>query len=187
MLAAFVFLSNICMGWAEIILLINSTILIRDQQEIGAAGGLAASIRTGISAVATVVFGTVLNNRLSETVAPQVTAAATEAGLPARSVAGFLQALTTGDAAGLEQVPGITAAIISAGSQALKVAHVDTFRTVYLVSIAFGAVGIVTSFFTANLSAEMSGKVAAVLHEEERVHEHDHKDGSESQDVEKWV
>ncbi|KIW77150.1 hypothetical protein Z517_09596 [Fonsecaea pedrosoi CBS 271.37] len=165
-IASFVFLSNFFMGWVEIISLLNSTIVIDDQQEIGAAGGLAAAIRTGISAIATVVYGTVLTNGLTTKVPATVSAAVLNDGLPASSVASFLQALQAGTPDAFSQVPGVTDAIIATGVQAYKVASVNSYRPVYLVSIAFGVIGLFCSFFTPNVDKTLNDKIAAVLHSE---------------------
>lgn len=162
-MAACVFIANVFLGWAEIVCLMNATILIEDQREIGAAGGLAVAIRTAISAVGTVVFSTVLTNRLAEVVPSKVGAAVVEAGLPKSSLTAFLQALQLGTAEAFSKVPGISATIIQKGILANKLAYIASFRTVYLVSITFAGLGIIASLFTPNMKRFLNAKVATVL------------------------
>ena len=98
----------------------------------------------------TAVFVSMLNNRLSTTVAEQVPAAVTAAGLPADSVSSFLTALTGGQAEAFTDVPGISDAIIGAGSLAYKQANIDAYRTVYFTTIAFSGLGLILAVFAPN-------------------------------------
>jgi hypothetical protein len=151
------------MGWVEILCLSASTILIDNQQEIGVAGGLAAAIRTGISAISTVVYGTVLTNQLTTNIPDTVGPAVTQAGLPPSSVAAFLQALQVGTKEAFSGVQGVTDTIIADGVHAYKVGSVKSYRTVYLVSIAFSVIGTFASLFTLDTDRHFNNKVAATL------------------------
>ncbi|KIX06628.1 uncharacterized protein Z518_04604 [Rhinocladiella mackenziei CBS 650.93] len=162
-MAVCVFVGNLFLGWAEIVCLLNATILIKDQREIGSAGGLAVAIRTAISAIGTVVFSTVLTNRLTSTVPNMVGPAVVDAGLPQSSVPAFLQALQVGTAEAFSKVPGVTQSIIADGVLANKEAYVASFRTVYLVSITFAGLGVILSLFTPNMKWYLNDKVASVL------------------------
>lgn len=159
-MAALTFLSNLVLGWTELVCLNNGTILIKDQREIGVAGAVTLGMRTGISAIATVVFGTVLTNRITSNIPAYVAPALVEAGLPMSSVSGFLTDLS---ADSFKDVPGVTQSIITAGVAASKHAHVALFRTVYLVSIIFGGLGIITAGFTPDTDKYLNRKIAAVV------------------------
>ena len=162
-LSALVFFANFFMGWVEIICLVNSTVILDNQQDIGVAGGLAAGIRSGISAISTVVYGTVLANRLAINIPAAIGPAVVRAGLPEADVPAFLEAFSAGTSAAFSKVPGITPTIIAAGTVAYKMASAHAYRTVYLVSIAFSALGLLSSFFTMDANKLVNSKVAATL------------------------
>ncbi|CAK7198048.1 hypothetical protein SEUCBS139899_000706 [Sporothrix eucalyptigena] len=154
-------------GWNESVCLANATICVRNQREIGVAGGMAGSIRAAICAVLVAVYSTVLTNRLTQTVAAEVPPALINAGLPSSSVADFLSAIAVGTAEAFAAVPGITANIIAVGTQAYKVANSDAYRTVYLSTIAFSGIALIMTWFAPNTEKYMSAKIVATLHNEE--------------------
>lgn len=147
-------------GWAESLAITMITLSINNQQELGSAGGLAGSVRFLIVSIASTIYTVVLNNRLASTVASQVPAALEAAGLPSSSVAAFVAALTSGDYSG---IPGLTADITAIGTKAYKQANVDAYRTVFLVTIAFTGIAIVTSLFLPRVESVMTSQVAATL------------------------
>ncbi|KJR86888.1 siderophore iron transporter [Sporothrix schenckii 1099-18] len=153
-------------GWNETVCLANATICVRNQREIGVAGGMAGSLRAAICAVLVAVYSTVLANRLTQTVSSEVPPAVVAAGLPQSSVAAFLAALAAGTADAFAAVPGITADIIAAGTQAYKVANADAYRTVYLSTIAFSGVALAMTWFAPDTEQYMSAKIVATLHNE---------------------
>lgn len=162
---ALIFIGCFFIGWNESICLTNSTILVRDQREIGVAGGTAGSVRAALSAVFTAIYTSILSNRLTETVVSEVPTALTEAGLPSSSVTDFLEALTAGNSSALETVPGVADQIIAVGVAAYKHANSDAYRTVYLSTIAFSGLALVLSLFAPNTDKLMTGQVAATLHQ----------------------
>jgi hypothetical protein len=162
--AAFITLTNFCLGWVEMIGMANSTILIEDQSQIGVAGGVGGSVRSTISAVASVIYVTILSNRLGDTIPARVPEALTSAGLPSSSIADFISLLTAGNSEALSNFAGVTPAIIDAGRTAYQLACVDSYRTVYLSTIAFSAVAVVVAAFTPNTEKLMTNRIAATLH-----------------------
>ncbi|KAL4861631.1 fungal trichothecene efflux pump [Aspergillus spectabilis] len=162
--AALITLTNFCLGWVEMIGMANSTILIEDQSEIGIAGGMGGSVRSAISAVASVIYVTILSNRLGDTIPERVPEALTGAGLPSSSVADFIAYLTAGNSAALSSLEGVTPSILEAGRRAYQLACVDSYRTVYLSTIAFSAVAVVVAAFTPNTEKLMTNRIAATLH-----------------------
>ncbi|KAF2007579.1 MFS general substrate transporter [Amniculicola lignicola CBS 123094] len=162
---ALIFMGCFFIGWNESICLANSTILVRDQREIGVAGGTAGSVRAAICAVMVAVFTTVMSNRLTTEIPRQVPPALIEAGLPASSVPAFLAAIPLG-ADAIAAVPGITNQIFATGYRAYQDANADAFRTVYFATIAFTGLSIVLTWWAPNTDDLMSGKVAATLHHE---------------------
>lgn len=148
-------------GWVESIGLAMASILIDDQSQIGTAVGIAGTVRSAISTIASTIYVAILTNRLGSTIPAQVPPALIEAGLPASSVAGFLRAMTTGS---FEGIQGLTPQITEIGVLAYKNASAAAYRTVFLSTIAFSVVAIVLSFFCPNVDDRMTSSVAATLH-----------------------
>lgn len=162
---ALIFIGCMFIGWNESICLSNSTILVKDQNEIGIAGGTAGSVRAAIGAVLIAIYSSIMTNRLDETIPAQVPSALINAGLPASSVPAYLQALSLG-ADALAAVPGITQQIMAVGYRAYQEASADAFRTVYLATIAFSAASLILTWWAPNTDDLMTEKVAATLNHE---------------------
>jgi hypothetical protein len=162
---ALIYIGCCFIGWNESVCLTNTTILVKNQQEVGIAGGAAGATRSVISAVLTAVYVSVFTNRITETISTEVPPALVAAGLPASSVPGFLVAFTNGTAAAFNAVPGISPSIIAAGARSYKVASADAYRTVYLVTIAFSGLGVLLTWFAPNTEKYMTNNVAATLHQ----------------------
>ena len=96
--------------------------------------------------VAISIYTTILTNVQGKEAARIIPAAATAAGLPESSVGALLAALPLGSAA-LKEVPGITADVIAAASEAFKQSYVVGLRTTCLSSLSFGVIGIIGTSF----------------------------------------
>ena len=92
----------------------------------------------------------------------QIPAALVAAGLPASSVADFMTSMAAGGAT-LSTIEGVTPEIMAQGAQAYRWAYSDAYKTIFLVSLAFGGLAIIASFFIPNIDSLMGGKVAATL------------------------
>lgn len=141
------------------------TLTTHDQSELGSAGGIAGSIRFLITSISTTVYNVVLANRQAVEIPNKVTSAVMASGLPASSVSSFIKALALGPAA-LADIPGITPSIIAAGSRAYQEANSASFQTVFLTTIAFSCVALITTLFLPNFDALMSDQVATTLGKE---------------------
>lgn len=148
-------------GWVESIGLAMSGIIIDDQSQIGTAVGIAGTIRSAISTVASTIYVAILTNRLGATIPAQVPPALINAGLPADSVASFMAGITTGS---FEGIKGLTPQIIAVGTAAYKNASAAAYQTVFLSTIAFSGVALVLSFFCPNVDDKMTSMVATTLH-----------------------
>ena len=157
-------LGLICLGYLDVVGLAMSGMVIKDQKEIGAAMGIATSIRSGISTIGTAIYTTILDNRLGKNIPAIVPQALIAAGLPASSVPAWMTAKAAGTAAGFASVKGNTPAIMAAGDYAYKVASADAYRTVFLSTIAFSAIALILSFFAPNVDNLMTSDVATTLH-----------------------
>jgi hypothetical protein len=150
-------------GWTEGAAITIVTLAAKDQFALGTASGVAGSIRFLISSIAATVYSVILSNRLASTIAAQVPPAIIAAGLPSSSVADFIAAFSLGSTA-FEAVPGVTPAILAAGTSAYKHANADAYRTVFLSNIAFSGVAIICSLLLPNVDHLLTGQVATTLH-----------------------
>ena len=152
-------------AWMESLAVTAMTLTAPSQSELGTAGGIGGCLRFTITSVATTVYNVVLTSQRTEEVPRLVPPALIGAGLPATSITAFIQGLAVGPSA-LEQVPGINANIIAAGSRAYKVANANSFRMVFFSTIAFTGVGLIVSIFLPDLDHLLTDKVAATLGKE---------------------
>lgn len=159
-----VFLASTAVGWAESIVLPACNICIEDQNEIGTATGIAGSLRSAISTVASTIYSVVLTARETTTLSTVVPAALTKAGLSASSVEAYMAAIAAGEtAADLGKISGVTADIIAVGTRAYQVAYADAYRTIFFTSIAFGVMALIVAMFVPNFDALLTNKVATQL------------------------
>ncbi|KAJ5722973.1 MFS general substrate transporter [Penicillium malachiteum] len=155
-------LSCFLIDWNEAVCITNAGIEIEDQREIGTAVGMAGSIRSTISTIASSVYVVVLNIRMAESVPTEVSPLLLEAGLPQSSVTAFLNGLSTGDLSG---IAGVTPHIEAVGKSAYKIASSHAFETVYLISISFTGVAVILSFWAPTVDDKLTGQVATRLHQ----------------------
>jgi len=166
-MSALIFFATWVNGWVEVTSLVDSLIVIHDQQEIGTAGGLTSAVRSAIIAIAIVVYGTITQNRLAANVPKYVIPAIVKAGLEPTSIEPFIQALQSGSTDAMENVPGITQTIVEAGILANKHAYIASFRVVYLCSLIFGGLCVIAAVWAPNVESRMTDNIAAVLHHED--------------------
>ena len=161
---ALAFLTTTLVGYNEAIVFPIATIYIDDQREIGTAAGLAGTTRSAISTIASTIYSVVLTNRETSTIPATVPAAVIKAGLPQSSVAGYMEAIAAGGSPKLlAAVPGLTKSIIAVGARAYEVAYSESYRTIYLVSIAFGGLAILCNLFVPNIESYMTDAVATTV------------------------
>ncbi|CAK7215234.1 hypothetical protein SBRCBS47491_002413 [Sporothrix bragantina] len=149
--SALIFFASFFIGWNELLNSTVATITIDDQREIGTYAGTGGSARSLISTICSVIYQTVLANRLAQTIPAKVPVAVVNAGLPESSVAAFITAVQTGTAAAYASVAGLTPAIQAAGVRAYQEATSSAYNTVFLTTIAFSGLGVILSFFAPNV------------------------------------
>lgn len=132
-------------GYIEILAATAATFVIKDQKQMGTPNGIFGSIRSAGGVLATTIYLAILTNRMTTNTASMVVPAVLEAGLPEEVLVEFLTALNSGVLTLIEAVPGVTGAIIVAGSDALVAAYTDAFQKVFLSSIAFGGLSIIAA------------------------------------------
>jgi hypothetical protein len=148
-------------------------------EDIGAALGALGSIRSGGASVATAIFVTILDNKLTKFVPEYVAPAALAAGLPKTSLVALFTNLSTGT---LSQTPGINAKIIAAVTKANARAGAESFRYVWYAVIAFAACSIIAACLTINYGEYLTDDVARKMHGK-TVHVPNPDERSEQKDV----
>lgn len=160
MALAFVLLASIMLGYLENVAFTIASFCL-PAKDLGLALGLLGCVRSSIACIAQAVFISVLNNRLTENIPKYIAPAATEAGLSADALPALFTALTTGN---FTSVDGATPEVIAAAVGANQIAYTQSFKTVYLVSIAFGGIGIIAACNAPNVEKFFTEEIARKLH-----------------------
>ena len=148
---------------APLVIVIAGVQLSTPHHLIATATALTTSARAVAATVFTAIYAAALNTRLDEYIPRYIANAATDAGLPSKSLPAFIKALTANNQAGLREVPGATPAIIEAGVGAFKQAFADGIRVVYIIAAPFGLVACFACFFLGDLSDTMNYRVDAPM------------------------
>ena len=160
MALGFITLASIMLGYLENVAFTIASFCL-PAKDLGLALGLLGCVRSSIACIAQAVFVSVLTNRLTDNVPKYVAPAVTEAGLPAASLPDLFTALTTGN---FSSVPGATTEVIGAAVAANQEAYTQSFKTVYLVSLAFGGIGIIAACNAPNIEKFFTEDIARKLH-----------------------
>jgi len=160
-LIAFNFLGSVAFAWAQF-LSITYCQFGAPQTELGIAGSLAGVGRFGGNCIATTVYVTVINRTLARESLKKVVAAVIAAGGSRQTGLAVLAALPAGSKA-VMAVPGITTSIAAAAGAAFTSSLLIAIRTVALVSIAFGGVGIVACLWCEDISSKMDEHIEVFL------------------------
>ncbi|KAK0847276.1 hypothetical protein LTR03_006421 [Friedmanniomyces endolithicus] len=138
---------------------------LRNEADIGLAGGLAGTIRSFVSAIAVAIYSTVLKNRLNTTIPQYVAPAAEEAGLPASSLPALILGLGSTGPLTATTVPGLTSAIEAAATTAYRCANAQAYRTIFFTSFAFGGAGMILVWFVADKDKAKENFVGGHVHD----------------------
>jgi hypothetical protein len=157
---ALLLISTIAAGYIENLTL-SSTAYLWDPADMGLVTGVMGGIRTGISAIASSMYSSVLATESAKYIPQKVAPAALAAGLPPSSLPALFQSITLGD---LSTVPGISTEIIAATGAAVKEAYTLSFRTVYLSTLPFGTLLIIAAIFSPNVEQFLTDEVARKMH-----------------------
>ncbi|KAH7406631.1 fungal trichothecene efflux pump [Phaeosphaeria sp. MPI-PUGE-AT-0046c] len=151
---------TIAAGYIENLTL-SSTAYLFDPADMGLVTGVMGAIRTGLSAIATSMYSSILATESAKYIPQKVIPAATAAGLPESSLTSLLSSIALGD---FSAVPGISPEIIAATGNAVKDAYASSFRTVYLCTLPFGALLILAGIFSPNVEQYLTDEVARKMH-----------------------
>jgi hypothetical protein len=128
---------------------------------LSTATGLAFSARAIGGAFGSAVLNAIINSKLASTYAPEVSAAAIQAGLPAKSVPALLEAMAKG--VGLAEVAGINAAIEGNVILASEWAYAHAYRLAWASIIPFVARALVAVVCLKGVKELMTEKVEATV------------------------
>lgn len=175
---AFTFLSSAGYGWGQY-LSISYVQFGADQTDLGIVGGLGQVLhcllypfhadcfvrgvaRFAGGAISQTVYVTILSNVVSSNAITKVVRAAIAAGASVQTAQQVLAALPLGSAA-ITKVPGVTTAIAQAAGAAYVDSYVVGLRTVALVSIAFGVVGMTACLCLEDIEPKMTKRIEVFL------------------------
>ncbi|CAK7240395.1 MAG: hypothetical protein STHCBS139747_001834 [Sporothrix thermara] len=150
------------LGWAESLSISLITLTASDQGNLGTSGGLAGSIRFFLSCIASTVYTVVLRARSAVSIPAAVAPVVEQAGLPASSVAAFIDGFATGSFA---NISGLTDDILAAGTQAFYVGNFNAYRTVFIVTIAFTGLALIAGILLpGDVDKYLTDRVHVTLH-----------------------
>ncbi|KAK6364724.1 hypothetical protein LTS17_011829 [Exophiala oligosperma] len=125
-------------------------------EDIGAAIGVLGTVGYASAAVATAIYVTVLNTKVTAIVPGKVIEAALQAGLPKKDLIKLLELFSTN----ITAVPNITPEIAQAVGIAAQNGTADAFRYVWYTAVAFGLVATIASCFVISYTEYYTDTVA---------------------------
>ncbi|KIW96791.1 uncharacterized protein Z519_02182 [Cladophialophora bantiana CBS 173.52] len=152
-------------GANEGVALTAVTFPIKSQEELGAAGGLAGTIRQFCASFGTAVFSTILNNQLKSKVPRYVQDAVLATGLPQSSVPALLSRINNITAVTNETVPGFNSQIEAVARDALRNAQASSYSTVIYTSAGFAGVLILLCWWVPGFDHNKKDFVAGHIHQ----------------------
>ncbi|CAK7202067.1 hypothetical protein SEUCBS139899_004787 [Sporothrix eucalyptigena] len=156
-------LAGLCVGVVECITIVISGLVV-PPEDIGASQGFYTSMRAVTGTIALSIYVSVYSARLPVFIDRDVTAAATNAGLPASSLPDVFTALNNGTTAALDAVPGMNSTIAQAVTDGNLLGYHQAFKLVFLSTIAFGGIAIIASFFVQDVSMYLNNFVNKTIH-----------------------
>lgn len=159
---ALVFLAIVgaSIGWIECLSLTLSPFCLK-HEDLGIALGTVGSVRGGLAAIAQTIFIVIYTDKSITVVPAYVTRAAVDAGLPASSIPALLGDISAANS--FAGIPGITPNIIAAATEGEKAGYPRSFQYVYLASIAFGCLGILSSLLAPNSEEKFNSAISRRL------------------------
>lgn len=130
---------------------------------LSTATGLAFSARALGGALGSAVLNTIINNKLSQTYASSVGAAAAKAGLPPSSIGALLSALATGNPKAIAEVPGISNSILGATMAVSHQVFAAAYRLAWSSIIPFVVIATICCCFLTDVSNLMTEHIDATV------------------------
>lgn len=146
---------------APLILIISGVQLSTPHHLIATATAATTSTRAVGATVFTAIYSAALSTRLESYIPRYIAKAVSNAGLPESSIGPFIKAVTGGAPEAMQQVPGVNATIIEAGTLALKQAYADGLRVVFIIAAPFGVLACVLCLLLGDMRKTMNYHVDA--------------------------
>ena len=160
---ALTLIAGCCVGVIEAITIVIVGLVV-SPEDIGVTMGFYASIRAITGTIALSIYVSVYSARLPVFLARDVVAYAEAAGLPASSAAQLVAAAVgNGTAAAIDAVPGMTPSILEAVGLGTLAGYQDTFKVVFLATLAFGGLSIISAFFIEDVGQYLNNFVNKTL------------------------
>lgn len=158
-----------CFTWVTSLAYVASGLFV-PQEELGVSAGLIGTFRSAGGSVGNAIFSTILNSLINKKLAPNIANAAIANGFSSSNLTALIPAVienAVGVPFAFAKVPGATADVIAATSQAFKDTYADAFRIVFLSTIPFGIIGLVAAWFVKDPSHLLNNHIA--IHQEKEV------------------
>ncbi|KAF9775135.1 hypothetical protein IL306_006798 [Fusarium sp. DS 682] len=117
-----------------------------DQKDVGQSNGAQMSFRNMVTAVASAIFVTTLNNTIPKNVHKYVVPAIAKTGASPAITEALALAIASGNTTAIAEIHASPAAI-QAGSAAMQLALVKSYQLLYYISLAFGGAITIAAFF----------------------------------------
>lgn len=157
-------LAGIGLG-APLILLIVGVQLSTPHHLIATASAVLISSRAVAGSVFMAIYSATVSSAASVKLPKSVATAAIAAGLPPQYATAFVGDMLASNATALQSIPGVTPAIIKAGTAGLLQGYADSYRLVFIIAAPFGALACVFVYLIEDISALMTYRVDAPVEE----------------------
>jgi Fungal trichothecene efflux pump (TRI12) len=157
-----------CFTWVTSLAYVASGLFV-PQEELGVSAGLIGTFRSAGGSVGNAIFSTIATSVLNKQLVPRIIAAALGAGFPKEGLPELIPAVIE-NAVGVPFVLAATnasEAVIVATEQAFKDAYAYAFRRVFLATLPFGIIGLVSAWFVKDCSHLLNNHIA--IHQERDV------------------
>ncbi|KAK6348267.1 hypothetical protein TWF718_006074 [Orbilia javanica] len=146
---------------ASTLVLVVVVSLCTPNEYIAHAMSLLASSRAFGGSIGITIFEQIFSSKEKEILPGKISSAVLEAGLPSSSLEEFLVGSGHGITSALLKIPGVTPAVLEAGSSAMAQGLADSYRFIWYSLIPFAFVTLVLAFFLMSTKAQMTRQVAA--------------------------
>jgi hypothetical protein len=118
------------------------------------------------STIGYAIYSNIFTNKLTTKLPILVAQYASQAGLPETSLMEFVTGfLAIPPDPSIANIPGVTTEVIAAAALGTQWAYAESLRFVFIASIPFGVLAVVSSLFVRDIHEFMTNRVVAHLHE----------------------
>ncbi|KAF3111031.1 hypothetical protein TWF706_000474 [Orbilia oligospora] len=135
--------------------------LCTPNEYIAHAMSLLASSRAFGGSIGITIFEQIFSSKEKDILPGKISTAVLDAGLPSSSLEEFLIGSEHGITSALLNIPGVSQAVLEAGSSAMVQGLADSYRFIWYSLIPFAFVTLVLAFFLMSTKAQMTRQVAA--------------------------